>query len=214
MKRMNGTRMKGANAAVIVAAASLACGAAWGGPLDKAQTSVNQARAKHQASKKEDVAQDRSNLEKMAMQAVEELRHDNANAAKMLDMAYGYAVFDTTKGGLIVTGLGGTGVAMKKGGGNESFMHVGGGGVGLGAGLSNYKLILLIKDKSTYDKFVNGKWDASASAQAVAGNAGASSQVHWQDGVIVYRLTDAGLIAQADISGMKFWPADRLNKSA
>ena len=133
------------------------------------------------------------------------------HAADLLSSAYGHAVFDTTKGGFIVTGAGGTGVAMRKSGGNPIFMHMGSGGIGLGAGLENYKLVMLFENEDTYRRFIDGEWSAGASAQAAAGEDGKAAVAKFANGVAVYHLTDKGVIAQVDVSGVKFWPSDRLN---
>lgn len=154
----------------------------------------------------------RQELTDMAKQSVTKLRRTNQSANALWGRAYGYAVFDATKGGLIVTGVGGTGVAMKKGGSQAVFMHLGGGGIGLGAGLSSYKLVLLIKDKATFKRFVDGKWDATATAQAVAGRAGPGTEHQFVNGVRAYRMAPGGLMAQADVTAMRFWPSARLNK--
>ncbi|HEX5420680.1 MAG TPA: lipid-binding SYLF domain-containing protein [Gammaproteobacteria bacterium] len=178
-----------------------------------AQSSAN---ADQKTVKKSDTpAQQRQELLKMAKQSVEQLRQNNDLAAKLWDQAYGYAVFDTTKGGLIVTGVGGTGVAVpKNGGGNNAvFMRVGGAGVGLSAGLSNFKLVLLIQDKETFDKFVNGKWDAGLSSQAVAGTAGKGATTSFTAGVRAFRIEGGGLMATADVSAMHFWRYDQLNST-
>src|SRR5690606_41503712 len=105
----------------------------------------------------------------MAEETLAELREQNASAETLYEEAHGYAVFDTTKGGLIVTGAGGTGVAMEKDGGEPIFMHLGQAGIGLGAGLENYRLVLMFEDQETFDRFVSGQWDGSISAQASAG---------------------------------------------
>jgi lipid-binding SYLF domain-containing protein len=133
-------------------------------------------------------------------------------AGDLFDQAYGYAVFDTTKGGFIVTGAGGTGVAARKSGSHPVFMHLGAGGVGLGAGLENYKLVMLFESKETYDDFVEGEWSAGVSAQAAAGEDGKAAVGRFVNGVAVYHITDKGLIAQVDVTGVKFWPSDRLNE--
>ena len=105
----------------------------------------------------------------MSKSTIDALRKDTS-AKPLIDSAYGHAVFDTTKGGFIVTGAGGTGVAMRKNGGDPVYMHFGAGGVGLGAGLENYKLIVLFENEDTYERFVDGAWTAGgASAQASAG---------------------------------------------
>jgi lipid-binding SYLF domain-containing protein len=149
----------------------------------------------------------------MSKDTIADLREDK-NAKQLLDSAYGHAVFDTTKGGFIVTGAGGTGVAMRRSGGDPIYMHMGSGGVGLGAGLENYKLVLLFENEDTYRRFVDGEWSAGASAQAAAGEEGAAAVAKFVNGVAVYHITDKGLIAQVDVSGVRFWPSDRLNPGA
>jgi lipid-binding SYLF domain-containing protein len=146
----------------------------------------------------------------MSKSTMDALR-DDASAKPLIDSAYGHAVFDTTKGGFIVTGAGGTGVAMRKNGSDPVYMHLGAGGVGLGAGLENYKLIVLFENEDTYDRFVDGAWTAGASAQAAAGRDGAALVGKFVNGVAVYHVTDKGVIAQADVTGVKFWPSDKLN---
>ena len=159
---------------------------------------------------RQELSDERMELEQMADSAIEQLRSEDPEAAKRLDEAHGWAVFDTTKGGLIVTGTGGTGVAKVQDSNEQTFMHVGGAGIGLGAGGENYKLVLVFQDEQRYEDFVQGEWEAGASAQAAAADEGAAAEV-LTEGVHLYRLTDAGLIAQVDLTGMKFWPSEELN---
>jgi lipid-binding SYLF domain-containing protein len=156
------------------------------------------------------LADRRQEILDMSKDTIEKMRADDS-FADLLDDAYGHAVLDTTKGGFIVTGAGGTGVAMRKNGSNPVYMHMGAGGVGLGAGLENYKLVILFENEDVYDRFVDGAWTAGASAQAAAGRDGAAIVGKFVNGVAVYHLTDKGVIAQADVTGVKFWPSDRLN---
>ena len=156
------------------------------------------------------LAERRQDILDMSKKTLNELRKDKS-AAELLDDAYGTAVFDTTKGGLLVTGAGGTGVAMRKNGSNPVYMHMGSAGVGLGAGLENYKFIVLFESEDVYKRFIDGEWSAGATAQAAAGRDGAAVVGKFNNGVAVYHITDKGLIAQADVSGVRFWPSDRLN---
>ena len=156
------------------------------------------------------LAERRQEILDMSKAAINDLRTDKS-AAELIDSAYGHAVFDTTKGGFIVTGAGGTGVAMRKNGSNPVYMHMGSGGVGLGAGLENYKFIVLFENEDTYKRFIDGEWSGGATAQAAAGRDGAAVVGKFNNGVAVYHITDKGLIAQADVSGVRFWPSDRLN---
>ena len=156
------------------------------------------------------LAERRQEILDMAKGTLGELR-DDESASELIESAYGHAVFDTTKGGFIVTGAGGTGVATRKNGSDPVYMHLGSGGVGLGAGLENYKLVILFENEDVYKRFIDGEWSAGATAQAAAGRDGAAVVAKFVNGVAVYHLTDKGLIAQADVSGVKFWPSDRLN---
>ena len=156
------------------------------------------------------LAERRQEILDMSKATLNELRKDSA-AEALLDDAYGTAVFDTTKGGFLVTGAGGTGVAMRKNGSNPVYMHMGSGGVGLGAGLENYKFIILFENEEVYERFIDGEWSGGATAQAAAGREGAAVVGKFNNGVAVYHITDKGLIAQADVQGVRFWPSDRLN---
>lgn len=160
----------------------------------------------------QELEQRRNEILQMAEETLAELREQNASAETLYEEAHGYAVFDTTKGGLIVTGAGGTGVAMEKDGGEPIFMHLGQAGIGLGAGLENYRLVLMFEDQETFDRFVSGQWDGSISAQASAGEEGVAAEEQFVEGVRAYRLTDRGLMAQADVSGVRFWPSEELNE--
>ncbi len=150
-------------------------------------------------------------LSAMAEEAIESLAEANSIAETLWDDAYGYAVFDATKGGLIVTGVGGTGVAQTKRGKEPVAMHLGGAGIGFGAGLENYKLLILLQDEETYEQFITGAWGGAISAQAAAGESGVSAVASFQDGVAAFRMTEGGLIAQADVTAIRFWPSAQLN---
>jgi len=160
------------------------------------------------------LAERRSELLRKADAALERLLERNESAASLLRRAYGHAVFDTTKGGLILTGAGGTGVARKSDGSDVTFMRLGAGGIGLGAGFENYQLIMLFEDEDTYTRFVSGQWDGALAAQAAAGSEGVAAEEQFIGGIRVFRLTEGGLMAQIDANALRFWPIDRLNRAA
>lgn len=154
----------------------------------------------------------RNEILRMADAALERLQNENPSAADLLTQAYGHAVFDTTRGGLIVTGAGGTGVARETESDTATFMHLGSGGIGLGGGFESYKLVLVFEDAERFDAFVAGRWLGRVSARASAGGDGEPVEESFTDGMRVYRLTDGGVIAQVDASGMRFWPSEQLNR--
>jgi|GEM_PF-1620461 len=185
------------------------------GPV-QAQNAGREASASRDADADDDLilAERRAELIREADAALEQLRERSTSDASLLERAYGHAVFDTTKGGLILTGVGGTGVARTRDGSDVTFMRLGAAGIGLGAGLENYKLIMLFEDEETYSRFVSGQWDGALSAQAAAGSEGVSAEEQFVGGIRAIRLTDGGLMAQLDATALRFWPIDRLNRAA
>lgn len=156
----------------------------------------------------------REQVDMGAKHALERLFSSDAKAQRLYDRAYGYAVFNVTKGALFITGGGGTGVAVHKMTDERTYMHVGMGGVGLGLGGQAFRLVILFEDEHTFKEFANSGWHASSSANAVAGRNGANAEASFTNGLAVYQLTDAGLLLQADIGGARYWRSNRLNKQS
>ncbi len=144
--------------------------------------------------------------------AIERLVNEDAKAARLFSRAVGYAVFSLTKGSLLITGGGGSGVAIDTATSERTYMHVGMGGIGLGLGGQASRLVLLFEDKITFDTFVRNGWHTATSANAVVGRVGANADTTFTNGIAMYQLTDAGLLLQADVSGTRFWQSRRLNK--
>jgi lipid-binding SYLF domain-containing protein len=148
---------------------------------------------------------DRLELERMAVESLDQLISTSEPARQLFEKSEGYAVFDSTKVGALVTGAGGSGVAVNPDENQCVYMHMGAGGVALGAGIQQYKLVMLFEDDESFERFVGGRWDGGATAQAVAGKAAAEAASNFVDGVAVYQITDKGLSAQADLTFVRFW---------
>jgi lipid-binding SYLF domain-containing protein len=153
----------------------------------------------------------RQEIDASAQATLERLFDEREAARGLYDRAAGYAVFAATKAGFLVTGGGGTGVAVDKTTGARTYMRMGTGGIGLGIGAQRYDLVILFEDVARLSRFIQGGWDASASAQAAAGTDGVSLSSSFIDGIAFFQLTDKGLMAQADVSGTRFWVIDGLN---
>jgi len=161
-------------------------------------------REERQLAKAQELTTERQELITMAESTMSRLRMDAPESVELVDKAHGYAVFDVTKGGLIVSGSGGRGVAQLHGGREPVFMRIRSVGVGLTAGGENYKLIVLFEDAATYERFLKGGWNVGGGAQAAAGRSGVGAASSFEDGVALYHLTDAGLIGNVSVSGVKF----------
>ena len=160
----------------------------------------------------ESVDATRQEIDANANVALEKLFAEVEPTRDLYERAAGYAAFAATKaGGFFVTGGTGRGVAVDKINGSRTYMRLGTGGLGLGLGAQQYELVILFEDIAHLNRFIEGGWDASASAQAAAGTEGIAFSSSFVDGVALFQLTARGLMAQADVSGTRFWPIDDLN---
>ena len=153
----------------------------------------------------------RQSIQAMAREALENLFSEQPSARKLFDAAAGYAVFDSVKFSLLLSGGGGVGIAVNKQDGQPIYMKMGTGGVGLGLGGQSYQVVFFFEDARSFRRFVDYGWQADASANAVAGTSGKNADATFSNGLVVYQLTNKGLMAQADISGTKFWKSKKLN---
>jgi len=156
------------------------------------------------------VQERRQEIDSNARATLDDLLKTQAGVQDLYNRATGYAVFTVTKGGFIVTGGGGNGVAVNKATGQHTYMRMGTGGVGLGIGGQRYSLVMLFETADRLEKFIAGGWDSSATAEAAAGQEGIAFRSSFVDGVAFYQITDKGLMATADVSGTKFWVNDEL----
>jgi len=156
------------------------------------------------------VQERRQAIDGNAQATLDELLNAQAGVRDLYGRAAGYAVFTVTKGGFIVSGGGGNGVAVDKASGQRTYMRMGTGGIGLGIGGQRYSLVVLFETADRLGKFVAGGWDSSATAEAVAGQDGIAFRSSFIDGVAFYQISEKGLMAQADVSGTKFWVNDEL----
>jgi len=153
----------------------------------------------------------RAKLDEMAQQALDELFTKSVKAETLFEKAYGYAVFDNLKLALIVSGGGGNGVAVDKDTGDRTYMKMGTAGIGLGLGGQTYQVIMFFQDKGTFVNFVENGWQADAGVTAAAGTEGVNPSVGFVNGLAIFKITDTGLMANADVAGTKYWKNKKLN---
>jgi lipid-binding SYLF domain-containing protein len=154
----------------------------------------------------------RQEINAMADEALAKVTGDNAGAKSLYDKAYGYAVFDNLKIAIGISGGGGSGVAVAKDGSERTYMKMGTGGVGLGLGGQKYQVIFFFETEKAFRSFVDKGWKAETGAQAAAGTAGASAETTFHNGLAIYKMNEAGLMASADVSGTKYWKNSKLNE--
>ena len=139
-----------------------------------------------------------------SVEAIKEMKKTNENINKYFTSAYGYAVFPSIgKGGLGVGAATGNGTIYKGGAivGDCKMSQL---TVGLQAGGQSYSEVIFFKDKESFDRFTANKFEFSAQATAVAVTAGASFDVGYRDGILVFTHAKGGLMYEASVGGQKF----------
>jgi len=154
----------------------------------------------------------RAELRTRADQTLQKLFKEVKGSKPLYDKAAGYAVIRVTKAGFVVSGSGGSGVAVDKATKQVTYMKMGAASAGFTFGAARFDMVFLFQTKERLNEFVSGGWDSAAGAKATAGKESASAASDFFDGQIVYTLSDKGLMASADISGTKYWADEDLNK--
>jgi len=152
----------------------------------------------------------------METETLQRLYKEAPDAKAKVESAPGYGVFSNANVNLIFASAGGGyGVVVDNATKKRTYMKMALGGVGLGLGAKDYRVVMVFKDKATMDKFVEKGWDAGAHADAAAKTsdkgAEASAEGDISAGIEVFSMTEAGLALQATIAGTKYWKDKELN---
>lgn len=161
------------------------------------------------------VADKRDVINTMQVETLSDLYKQKPSTKVQLKAAEGYAVFSNANVNLILLSAGtGYGAVTNNKTGKKTYMNMAEGGVGIGLGVKDYRLVMVFHTQEAIKQFVESGWTFGANADltAKAGEKGASRQAEAYYGdVSVYTLTESGLAAQATIKGTKFWRDDQLN---
>ena len=136
--------------------------------------------------------------------AIAEFKRTNDKITKYFNSAYGYAVFPSIgKGGLGIGGAAGNGTIYKGGAvvGDCRMSQV---TVGFQAGGQAYSEVVFFKTADAFNRFVGDKFEFAAQTSAVAVTAGASFDVDYRDGILVFTHAKGGLMYEATVGGQKF----------
>lgn len=160
-------------------------------------------------------AEQRAAITEMRQQVLNDLYREKSSARAEVAAAPGYAVFSNANVNLILASFGGGyGVVRNNRSGADTYMKMGEVGVGLGAGVKDFRLVLVFHTERALQRFIEQGWafGAQADAAAKAGDKGAAVGAEASvDEVTIYQFTETGLALQATIKGTKFWVDDKLN---
>ncbi|WP_300361474.1 hypothetical protein [Hydrogenimonas sp.] len=165
---------------------------------------------------KDEIQKARQEIKKMSHETLQMLYRYAPEARSQLKNAYGYATFSNVGINIfLVSTENGSGLAHDNKTGKDIYMKMFSGGVGVGLGVKDFRIVFIFDNKRVFDDFVNSGWEANAQADAAAkaedkGDA-ASVAITVAPGVHLYKLTKNGLALQATIQGTKYWKDDELN---
>jgi lipid-binding SYLF domain-containing protein len=161
------------------------------------------------------VAEKRQAILDMQANALSRLYTEKPDTRSQVRDAAGYAVFTNANINVIFFAAGtGYGVVNNNNTGARTYMNMAEGGVGLGLGAKDYRIVMVFHTQQAMRHFIENGWTVggNADAAAKAGNKGASAQGEGYIGnVTVYTMTESGLALQATVKGTKFWVDKELN---
>lgn len=147
---------------------------------------------------------DRSNLRQEANSALSLARASHADFDTIIRSAPGYAVFPNVgKGGAVVGGAYGRGIVYKNGT-QIGYTDLSQATIGFQLGGQSYTEILVFESTSVLDKFLQGNYEFSSQATAVALQSGEGTNAKFKDGIAVFTMDEAGLMFEAGVGGQKF----------
>ena len=118
--------------------------------------------------------------------------------------AYGYVIFPNVgKGGIGIGGAAGNGIVFQGGKiiGKAKLTQV---NIGFQWGEQAYREVIFFESKADIERFKQNNLEFSAQASAVAATAGASANVKYANGVMIFTQIKGGLMYEASVGGQKF----------
>lgn len=118
--------------------------------------------------------------------------------------SYGYVIFPNVgKGGIGIGGAAGNGIVYERGNiiGKAKLTQI---SIGFQFGGQAYREVIFFESKTDLERFKENKIEFSAQASAVAVTAGASANVKYKDGVMIFTQQKGGLMYEASVGGQKF----------
>lgn len=162
-------------------------------------------------------AEEKAEIYDMRNRTLQRLYREEPGARTEIRQAEGYAVFSSGGVNLILLSAAyGSGVVRDNKTGGDTFMQMASGGLGIGLGVKDYRLVFVFRTRKALERFIEHGWDFSGQADAAAktGTKGGelSEAAAVMPGVKVYQLTESGLALQATLQGTKYWRDKSLNE--
>ena len=143
--------------------------------------------------------------EDRARASVEYFRKNGPALDRFFEHAYGYAVFpDVFKGGFMLFGGGhGKGYVYEQNtlAGRSTITQL---NVGPQLGGQSFSEIIFFKGREELENFKKGNYELNAQVAAIVVTTGMTTNIDYSNGVAVFVLPKAGVMAEATVGGQKF----------
>jgi hypothetical protein len=109
---------------------------------------------------------------------------------------------------------GGSGVVRDNLTGRDTYMRMGAVSGGLGIGFKDTRTVLIFRKRDLLKQFLDKGWTFSGEAEATAkveGKGGTAGALETPEGIIIFQLGTAGLMAKGTVQGTRYWKDDELN---
>ncbi len=162
------------------------------------------------------VAEKQREVRQMRTDTLTRLYEIHPIAREQIREAEGYAVFSNVGINLILlSAANGFGIVRDQGSGEDTYMRMFSGGLGLGLGAKDFRGVFVFTSQDALASFVDSGWEANAQADAaaVSGEKGGAwaGAIEIAPGVKLYQITETGLALQATIQGTKYWKDEDLS---
>lgn len=162
------------------------------------------------------VAEQRSYVLQMRKETLAELYEKKPLAREKIAKSAGYGVFSNININLFLLSSGnGFGIVRDKSTGKDTYMKMRMIGVGLGAGVKDFRAVIVFKAPEALHTFTEEGWEwgGHADAAAKSGDTGAEAGLAGEitGDMEIYNFTEAGIALQATIAGTKYWKDKELN---
>lgn len=148
-------------------------------------------------------SKDREHIQDSKEAQAEFVKSDSLMQA-LFENSYGYVIFPNIgKGAIGIGGAAGNGIVYEKGApvGSAKMKQV---SIGFQFGGQTYREVIFFENAEALDRFKQNKFEFAAQASAVAVTKGASANVKYREGVLVFTQEKKGLMYEASIGGQKF----------
>ncbi|MHC4204780.1 MAG: lipid-binding SYLF domain-containing protein [Planctomycetota bacterium] len=162
------------------------------------------------------VSEKRAYVFDMRDDVLAELYQKKPEAKEKIANAAGYGTFSNININLFLLSSGnGYGVIRNNATGKDTFMRMQMIGAGLGAGVKDFRAVIIFKSQDALHDFIEEGWefgghaDAAAKADETGAEVGVAAEV--TGNMEIYNFTESGIALQATAAGTKYWKDDDLN---